>query len=217
MFRRLLLSSIFTTVLASLAIVTLFMALGQHVPDNTVAFVSTRTGNRDIFVVDVNRGTAVNLTKHPATDEDPSWSPTGTHILFVSNREGRPTISNVYIMEATGRNLRRITGYDERRIRYPVWSPDGTQIGFVYYRDSLFAGYIMNVDGGEIDQPATMPIWLNDAAFQSPSTLSVDRQWMAVTRQVDGNWDVYLARINGQIVRRLTTDIAIDDSPDWRP
>lgn len=44
-------------------------------PDGTMlAFWSDRTGNHEIFIIKLNGTGLVNLTNHPAADENPSWS-----------------------------------------------------------------------------------------------------------------------------------------------
>lgn len=45
-------------------------------------------GTRDIFLVDVARGSETRLTDHPANDRQPTWTPDGHHLLFLSDRTG---------------------------------------------------------------------------------------------------------------------------------
>jgi TolB protein len=62
-----------------------------------VAFTSNRSGNADIWVMDVSAIGAANagaepplqqLTRHPAADHYPQWSPDGKRIVFTSTRSG---------------------------------------------------------------------------------------------------------------------------------
>jgi Tol biopolymer transport system component len=48
-----------------------------------------------------------NLTRNPAQDGSPSWSPDGRRIAFVSNRDGRD--GGIYVMNADGSGQRRLT------------------------------------------------------------------------------------------------------------
>ena len=59
-----------------------------------------------------------NLTRHPASDALPNWSPDGSQIAFDSDRDGD---LNVYVMDADGGNIRQLT-----RTKFataPKWSP----------------------------------------------------------------------------------------------
>ena len=46
-----------------------------------------------------------NLTRNPAYDADPAWSPDGRKLAFVSNRDGS---YGVYVMNAEGSGLRKL-------------------------------------------------------------------------------------------------------------
>jgi TolB protein len=60
----------------------------------------------DLFVMQWNGATHVNLTNHFANDRYASWSPDGEWIAFASTRGGN---SDIYIMRADGTELRRLT------------------------------------------------------------------------------------------------------------
>ena len=47
-----------------------------------------QTGNRDVWVTDIERGTSTRLTTHVANDWNPAWSPDGTQLIFGSDRGG---------------------------------------------------------------------------------------------------------------------------------
>ncbi|MBI3621432.1 MAG: TolB family protein [Nitrospirae bacterium] len=62
-----------------------------------IAFTSDRSGNEDIWVVEAPDLSAASaprpepqqLTRHPANDHYPRWSPDGRRLAFTSNRSGR--------------------------------------------------------------------------------------------------------------------------------
>jgi len=62
-----------------------------------------------------------NISQNAATDTAPAWSPDGTHILFVSDRDGN---KEIYKMDASGANQTRLTNNPARDVA-PSWTSDG--------------------------------------------------------------------------------------------
>jgi len=88
-------------------------------PDGSkIAFVSQDRTSDDIWTVLPDGGDPWNLTPNEwEWDKHPSWSPDSTRIVFWTNREGT---KQIYIMDSTGRNQRKISGttWDEYD---PIW------------------------------------------------------------------------------------------------
>jgi dipeptidyl aminopeptidase/acylaminoacyl peptidase len=80
----------------------------------------------EVWVADVASGKSYQLTDAKGSSWNPSWSPDGRSIAFLSTREGRPQI---YLASPPGRDAVRLTkaerGVDDFR-----WSPDGSSIAF---------------------------------------------------------------------------------------
>ncbi len=101
---------------------------------------------------------ARKLTDDNALDQDPSWSPDGGRIAFVSHRAPSPDGAinrDVYSMNADGTGVRRLTD-DPSTDTQPAFSPDGTEIVFMSTRNNgdQFPGrdpdlYLMNTDGSD--------------------------------------------------------------------
>ena len=91
-------------------------------PDGrSFVFASKANGNFDLFLQRVGGKNPTLLTKDSTADDtQPAFSPDGEHIAFRSDREP----AGIYVMEATGENLRPVTpgGF------HPSWSPDSKQI-----------------------------------------------------------------------------------------
>ena len=60
----------------------------------------------EIYVMDIDGGNVTRLTSTAALNYAPSWSPDGSQIVFVSDRDGN---ANIYIMDADGSNQTRLT------------------------------------------------------------------------------------------------------------
>jgi len=84
-----------------------------------IAFISSRDGNWEIYVMNADGTDQHNLTNHPADDWEPAWSPDGTQIAFVSVRDGN---HEIYVMDADGSNVRNLTNHPAHD-GSPAWSP----------------------------------------------------------------------------------------------
>jgi Tol biopolymer transport system component len=81
-------------------------------------------------------------------DWAPAWSPDGSQLAFVSDRDGS---YQIYVMRADGTGVRRLTEFPQGA-EAPAWSPDGYWLAFVAYAGdgpgvSAREIYLMRADG----------------------------------------------------------------------
>jgi len=152
----------------------------------TIAYVSDRTGNFDIFLKQVSGGPDVNITNNPADDVQPAFSPDGKQIAFVSTREGRtnltyenfgvpPTGGDIWVMPALGGSPRRIA----EKGNFPSWSSDGSAL--VFTSGGSFKKKIFRIpaSGGESREiPIHPPNGKGTFRFILYPTLSPDGKWV---------------------------------------
>jgi Carboxypeptidase regulatory-like domain/Right handed beta helix region/WD40-like Beta Propeller Repeat len=130
-----------------------------------IAFVRIVGTNREIFSMNADGSNQLNLTNNAARDDEPKWSPDGSKIVFVSDRDA---LLEIYSMNADGSALTRLTNNfvaDEN----PVFSPDGTKIAF----DRSGQIFTMNANGTGVSQVTgsafsgikTHPPWSPDGSM----------------------------------------------------
>jgi TolB protein len=67
-------------------------------PDgNFIAFAGRRTGDWEIYTVDVETNSLSRITDSTANDVQPVWSPDGEQIAFASDRDGAYEIFTITI------------------------------------------------------------------------------------------------------------------------
>jgi TolB protein len=83
---------------------------------------------KDIALMNPDGTSATLVTHDPTSDYDPSWSPDGTKILFVSDRaQGAAGGQLLHTMNPDGSD---VTPVDSLHGYEPVYSPDGSKIAF---------------------------------------------------------------------------------------
>lgn len=180
-------------------------------PDGkSIAFKLSTANSNQIWLMDRD---GKNQRRIPnASGWDPAWSPDGKTILFASDMEGA---IQLFSIRTDGSELKKISSLPSIRGRND-WSPDGqfivTYSGQPWNRDV----YIMNADGSNARMLS--PTGGNS---QGPS-FSPDGQWVAFTSYFDKYGDdhgceIYIMRVDGTDVRRLTNNDYCDYQPRWGP
>jgi TolB protein len=142
---------------------------------------------------------------------DPTWSPDGGQILFASDRDGQ---IQLYAADVDGDEFLRITDLPAIRGRSD-WSAQGlitTYSGESWKREI----FLQQADGSDVRQVS--PTGGNS---QGPS-FSPDGAWIAFTAYFDHMNDIhgceiYIMRVDGSDLRRLTNNDYCDYQPRWGP
>jgi dipeptidyl aminopeptidase/acylaminoacyl peptidase len=82
---------------------------------------------RALWMLDVASGRVRPLTFSGKSDSDPRWSPDGTSIAFVSDRDGTPQL---YRLPMRGGDAEKLTDRQEAVGAFR-WSPDGTRVALL--------------------------------------------------------------------------------------
>jgi TolB protein len=163
----------------------------------------------DISVMDADGMNNDLLTNNTRIDFSPAWSPDGKKIAFSSQPKlGLSEIKSIFIMNADGSNLMKLTQNDNWSALYPTWSPDGSQIAFVSDKDAPFKEfelYVMNLDGSNITR-----ITDNLSIVIQPDW-SHNGDTIAFTSMKDGDKQIYTVNADGSDLLQITSSVNGDN------
>jgi len=124
--------------------------------------------NCGIWLVSQNGAENTRIVTDPSAGF-PAWSPDGTQIAFMSNRDGN---WDIYLVEADGEGLRRLTRSKSSE-GLPTWSPDGKGVAYMSDKDGQWGIYLQRVDSGLSGKLVTLNTvyedWLRERIAWGPS------------------------------------------------
>ncbi|MSR30680.1 MAG: hypothetical protein EXR99_04160 [Gemmataceae bacterium] len=155
-------------------------------PDGkSIAWVSTRDGNQEIYSLEMASGKINRLTQNPAFDNNCSWKGDGKKIAFASSRSGNFEICS---MNQNGDQVLRLTNHPALDC-WPVFSPDGKSIAFTSNRTGNYDIFLMQENGENPRNLTSHPGQDNFASF------SPDGKRLAFISNRDGGFDIYTLRL----------------------
>jgi len=161
-----------------------------------IAFQSSRDGNFEIYVMNVDGSGQRRITNSPSNDISPSVSPDEKTILFASDRTGNWEIYSVQIEGGETKALTAGQGSNSA----PTWAMGGSKVLFVSTRDAINGElYLMNPDGSGV-QRLTQDSLVKDSPVMTPDGHTV---LMTVTEH--DRRAIASVTLPGGQVRMLTT------------
>lgn len=136
-------------------------------PDGRIVYASRKAGETwNIWSLASDGSDKKLLTVNTGNNLDPAVSADGRYVVFSSTRAGA---SNIWRMDATGLNPRRLT--DGRSEWWPSCSPDSRWVIYTSFASGLPTLWKVSIEGGE-------PIQLTDRFSMLP-TVSPDGKLLA--------------------------------------
>jgi Tol biopolymer transport system component/predicted Ser/Thr protein kinase len=174
-----------------------------------------KTRTRDIWMIDLLRGTKTRLTFDPADHLDPIWSPDGTRIAFSANRMGQ---RDLYQMPADGSGpAELLLGGKGAQTDVEDWSPDGKYLLYDTRTSPQVPQihlYVLPLAGDRKPMP-----FVNNEFITQQGQFSPNGRWLVYRSMESGKSEVYVQGFtldSAQSRGKWQISTAGGELPRWR-
>jgi len=172
-----------------------------------IAFVSTRDGTKEIYLMDYDGSNQRRITYHNTITISPDWSPDNEQIVYTSFSRGT---SDLYIVNRRGGGrIRLATGVNLNTS--PTFSPDGKDIAFVGSVSGNPDIYLIGADGKNMRRLTT-----SNSIESTPAWSPTGRQ-ISFTSSRTGTPQIYVMDAEGSNVRRISFEGDWNDDAVFSP
>jgi TolB protein len=171
-----------------------------------IAFVSTTTGNKEIYTCDFDGYDPQQITRTKSITMSPAWSWDGKWLAYTSFARGKADLYIKHLTESRG----AVVDKDGVNLS-PGWAPDRLELAasLSYSGDSEI--YLLTHEG-EITNKLTNTYGIDVSPSWSP-----DGKKIAFVSDRAGSKQIYILDVETKQVRRLTYGGKMNDSPSWSP
>jgi eukaryotic-like serine/threonine-protein kinase len=173
-------------------------------------FDVTSSGEYDVWILDLERGTVERLTTDRGRDSEPIWSPDSTRIAYHSG--GQPGGPGIFIRRADGAgSVERLTTGTHLAVD---WSADGKWIAYADFGDrGISIETVTGLMRVDIEGDHTPRVLIKGGNGR----ISPAERWVATTSPTTGTEEVYVLPFPD--TSRGRTRISTDggQNPTWAP
>jgi Tol biopolymer transport system component len=142
--------------------------------------------NKDIWILDLGRGTETRFTFYAGVDTAPLWSWDGKRIAWESARDG---IGQLYVKEAAGVGEEKLLLESQQNKSPADWASDNTLFYAEFEGGTRFHIKKLTYPGDAKPSPVLNSVFQGRSSL---AALSPDGHWLAYVSDESGNDEVYM-------------------------
>ena len=143
----------------------------------------------------------------------PAWSPDGKSIVYASTRDNGGLNTEIYIANADGSNIKRLTNSPSVDTSPAINPATGAQIAFVSKRSGTLELYVMDSDGTNVTRITDEGGEVANPSY-SPDGKMIAFAWL---KPKSGGFEIYLYDVGMRKFNRLTNEEGNNERPAWAP
>lgn len=185
----------------------IYKLTGRHgIFDSKIAFVSTASGNKEVYICDFDGYRPRKFTSNKSINLTPVWSSDGKWIAYTSYVKGNPDLYIKNVAEKRGTVVAR-KGINIS----PCWVPGKFELSAALSFTGDQEIYLLT-GRGKIIKKLTNSRGIDVSASWSP-----DGKKMAFVSKRSGTPQIYIKNISTGELRRLTYEGKHNTQPNWSP
>lgn len=171
-----------------------------------LAYVSTVTGNKEIYLMDWDGFNVRKLTANGSINLNPDFSPSGKEMVFTSYKRKNPDLYRRELFTGTEARVSSAQGINITG----AFAPDGNRIALAMSKDGNSEIYLISKEGKQLARLTSNP------AIDLSPAWSPDGRFIAFVSDRFGKPQVFVMTADGKDPKRITPG-GYNVGPRWSP
>ncbi len=172
-----------------------------------VAFVSTVTGNKELYLMDYDGHNVQRLTGNGSINLDPDFSPSGRELIYTSYKKHNPDLYRRELFTGAEARISHSRGINVTG----AWAPDGNRIALARSVSGISQIYVIDKNGKQLARLT------HSGAIDISPAWSPDGSKIAFVSDRYGKPQIFIMNADGSGVHRLTYKGNYNVTPRWSP
>ncbi|MBK9155669.1 MAG: PD40 domain-containing protein [Chloracidobacterium sp.] len=178
-----------------------------------IAFSSTRSGTKNIWVTQGTSSEPIQVTNDAFSNKDPIWSPKGDEIAYFSEKgnvsDGRTNSTGVWRVSALGGTPRSVGAISDGSAELRRWTASGK-----IYFESAGNLHALDINSGLSERVTALDPELGKV---DSITISADENSIAYIRIKDGTWQLFTSDLANSRPSRIADGTGDVGGFAWLP